>query len=106
MEPDRTPALLTQEAAQNEHIKPTSCYTYKSNVACKLTRECAAGEPAHDPLQLAAAEAERLAGADCVLCSYEVLQSEALFDPHTPRLASLRHEKKYQVPVSPLLSLR
>ena len=32
----------------------------------------AAGEPAHDPLQLAAKEASRLGAADCVLCSYEV----------------------------------
>lgn len=54
----------------------------------------------------AAKEVERLRGTAVVLTTYDVLQREVHFSPNEERLSSLRSEKRYQVPTSPLLSLR
>ena len=49
---------------------------------------------------------QRLAGASVVLTTYDVLQREVHFSPNLERISSLRSEKRYQVPESPLLTLR
>lgn len=54
----------------------------------------------------AAREVARLRGAAVVLTTYDVLQREVHFSPNKDRLASLRTEKRYVVPESPLLTLR
>lgn len=54
----------------------------------------------------AAREVDRLRGAAVVLTTYDVLQREVHFSPNKERLASLRSEKRYVVPESPLLTLR
>ncbi|KAK9811031.1 hypothetical protein WJX73_007955 [Symbiochloris irregularis] len=54
----------------------------------------------------AAWEVARLRSAAVVLTTYDVLQREVYFSPNKERLASLRSEKRYVVPESPLLTLR
>ena len=54
----------------------------------------------------AARETGRLSSASVVLTSYDVLQREVYFSPNVERLSSLRSEKRYMVPESPLLTIR
>ena len=54
----------------------------------------------------AAREVERLRSSSVVLTTYDVLQREVHFSPNLERLSSLRSEKRYLVPESPLLTLR